>query len=181
MSEEDQLETPYPWDPPEYDVIASEDDELEAGTEQTMVCSNDRTNYIREGKHGLHIDEPESMDHSFKKEVGGRDEAPNALTYLQAAALGCQVNSLEMLLRKSRIEEYHVDGHSTPYLFREDNIKRVQRLELEIELHVPEDVESRARRCLDIYEQGCLVGESIKRGIDVDVTKRLETYERDEA
>lgn len=161
----------YPWDGPEQDAFAESDDELDEGPTATMVCSNDRTNYVRVQDHSLYIDEPEHLSHSFKK--GGRGEAPSALGYLLTAAMGCQVNSLEQMLHKARITDYEIEAECTGLTYIEDDVKRVQKIDLEIELAVPGDEESRAQRCLDVYEKGCVVGETIKRGVDLDVSKEL--------
>ncbi|WP_312910266.1 OsmC family protein [Natronosalvus caseinilyticus] len=161
----------YPWDGPEDDAIADSDDDLDDGPTATMVASNDRTNYVRVQNHALYIDEPEHLSHSFKK--GGRGEAPSALGYLLTAAMGCQVNSLEQMLHKARLTEYEIDAECTGYTFLEDDVKRVQKIDLRITLSVPEAEESRANRCLEVYEKGCVVGETLKRGIDLKVAKRL--------
>lgn len=161
----------YPWEGPTDDVIAESEDDLDAGPTATMVCSHDRTNYIRTQNHGLYIDEPEDLDHSFKK--GGRGEAPSAFGYLLTAAMGCQVNTLEQMLHKARITHYEIEAECTGFSFKEGNVKRVQQLELAITLTVPDATESQAERCLDIYEQGCVIGETLKRGIDFRVEKEL--------
>lgn len=161
----------YPWEGPGDDVIAESDDELDAGPEATMKASEDRTNYIQVRGHELHTDEPADLSHSFKK--GGRGEAPSAFDYLLAAVMGCQVNSLEQMLHKARVEEYDVDAECTGFTVTKDNVKRVQQIDLEVTLTVPEDDEAQARRCLDVYEKGCVVGETVKRGVDVRVSKSL--------
>lgn len=172
----DQRDQQYPWDGPEDDVIADSEDELDSGPEATMKASNDRTNFVRtqnrEYNHTMHTDEPPDLGHSFKK--GGRGEAPSAFDYLIAAGMGCQINSLEQMLHKARLTDYEIDGECTGFTFTEDNTKRVQKLELTITLTVPEDAESRAQRCLDVYEKGCVVGETLKRAVDFQVEKGLE-------
>lgn len=171
----DQQQRQYPWEGPEDDVVAESNDELNAGPEAVMRCSNDRTNFVRtqnrEYNHTMHTDEPPDLGHSFKK--GGRGEAPSAFDYLIAAGMGCQVNTLEQMLHKARITEYDIEAECTGYTFTEDNVKRVQRLDLRITLTVPEDVESQADRCLDVYEKGCVVGETLKRAVEFDVEKEL--------
>lgn len=165
----------YPWDGPEDDVIAESDDELNEGPRAVMRCSNDRTNVIRTTNrawnHTMHTDEPPDLGHSFKK--GGRGEAPSAFDYLLAAGMGCQVNSLEQMLHKARVEAYDIEAECTGYTVTEENVKRIQKLQLAITLTVPEEHESRGRRCLDVYEQGCVVGETLKRGMDFAVEKEL--------
>lgn len=169
MADSDQQR--YPWDGPEDDVVAESDDDLDEGPTATMIASDDRTNYVRVQNHGLYIDEPEHLSHSFKK--GGRGEAPSALGYLLTAGMGCQVNSLEQMLHKARVTDYEIDAECTGYTFIEDDVKRVQKMSLEMTLTVPEDEESRGQRCLDVYEQGCVVGETMKRAIDFDVDREL--------
>lgn len=166
----------YSWEGPDDDVIAESDEELDEGPSATMVSSNDRTNYIRTQNHGLYIDEPEDLSHSFKK--GGKGEAPTAFGYLLSAAMGCQVNSLEQMLHKARIEEdYEIEAECVGYTVTKDNIKRIQRLELEITLTIPEEKESAAQRCLDVYEKGCVIGETLKRGMKFEIEKHLELEE----
>lgn len=165
----------YPWSGPDDDVIAESDDELDEGPTARMAASNDRTNYVRVQNHGLYIDEPEHLSHSFKK--GGRGEAPSAVGYLLTAAMGCQVNSLEQMLHKARVTEYDIDAECTGFTYIEDDVKRMQRIDLAIELTVAPDDESRGERCLDVYEKGCVVGETLKRGIDLRIEKSLVTDE----
>jgi hypothetical protein len=44
----------------------------------------------------------------------------------------------------------------------------VKHIDIELELTVPEEYESRAQRCLDIYDQGCIVGQSYRAGVQYD-------------
>lgn len=165
----------YPWEGPQHDIIAESADQLSEGPNATMKASEDRTNYIQVRGHELYTDEPADLSHSFKK--GGRGEAPSAFDYLLSAVMGCQVNTLEQMLHKARVEEYDVDAECTGFTVTEDDIKRVQRIDLSITLVVPEADESRAQRCLDVYEKGCVIGETVKRGVDVRVEKSLELDE----
>lgn len=171
----DQEPSQYPWDGPEDDVIAASPDDLTAGPRATMRASHDRTNFVRtenrEYNHTMFTDEPPDLGHSFKK--GGRGEAPSAFDYLIAAAMGCQVNTLEQMLHKARVERYEIDAECTGYTVMKDNIKRIQKLELTVTLSVPEAKEARANRCLAVYEKGCVVGETLKRGLEFVVEKEL--------
>jgi uncharacterized OsmC-like protein len=165
----------YPWDGPDDDVVAELDEELNAGPRATMHALNDRTNFVRtqnrEYNHTMHTDEPPDLGHSFKK--GGRGEAPSAFDYLITAGMACQVNTLEQMLHKARVTDYEIEAECTGFTFTEDNLKRVQKLELAITLTVPEDAASQAQRCLDVYEEGCVVGETLKRAVDFRVEKEL--------
>lgn len=174
-----QQERQYPWDGPEEDVIADPEDALSSGPRAMMKASNDRTNFVRtmnrRYNHTMQTDEPPDLGHSFKK--GGRGEAPSAFDYFMAAAVGCQVNTLEQMLHKARVTDYDIEAEATGYTFTEDNVKRIQKIDLEIRLTVAEDDESQSQRCLDVYETGCVVGETIKRAVDFRVEKDLELDE----
>lgn len=42
---------------------------------------------------------------------------------------------------------------------------RVSHVSVDLSLTVPAEFESRARRCLDVYDTGCVVGQSYRQGI----------------
>ena len=165
----------YPWEGPTDDAITDDDDELVSGPTATMVNSHDRTAYVRVQNHGLYVDEPPHLSHSFK--TGGRGEAPSPFGYLITAGMACEVTSLEQMLHKSRVEKYEIDAEVTGYSFTEGNIKRVQRLDLRLTLTVAPADEPQAKRSLEVFEKGCIIGETLKRGIDFRVDRELRLDE----
>jgi organic hydroperoxide reductase OsmC/OhrA len=43
---------------------------------------------------------------------------------------------------------------------------RISHISVDLTLEVPGEYESRARRCLDVYDTGCVVGQSYRQGIE---------------
>lgn len=43
---------------------------------------------------------------------------------------------------------------------------RIQHIDIDIDVTVPDEYEEDAQRCLDVYDQDCIVGQSFRSGID---------------
>lgn len=119
--------------------------------------------------HSFEIDDSESLPY------GGHDLAPSAVDYMVAGLAGCQLAVLSQCLRKARIDDFEIDIHAVPDdWWREDvsedlpenQVKRIDHVDVEVEVTVPEEYEQRARRCLDVYDEGCIVGQSFRAGIE---------------
>lgn len=128
------------------------------------------------GKHELLMDE--GVDLPF----GGSDEGPSAVDLLVTSLLACQVSVLQQCFEKARIGEYAIEAEATIDNRREDAIpeempgntaKRVRHVVVDLDATVPEELEPRARRCLDVYDDGCIVGQSLLEGIDYSAEARL--------
>ena len=109
----------------------------------------------------LALDEPPPL---------GRSHGPNPARMLGSAVGACLGASLLYCLRKSRID---VSGLSTKVdgtiVRNEDGRLRVGRLRVTLAPIVPSAARERMARCLDIFEDFCVVTESVRKGIDVDV------------
>lgn len=110
-------------------------------------------------------DEPEPM---------GTETAPSPVTYLFHSLVSCQLTALSKCLQKARIEEYQISAEAS-FRFREEEGPeemgqaaglRADHIDVDLTLNVPEDQESRAQRCLEVFDQGCLVGQSLRAGVD---------------
>lgn len=115
------------------------------------------------------------VDDSKTLEYGGEDLAPSAVDYMVLGLLGCQLSALSQCLRKARIEEYEIDARAdlggwwredVPEDLPENLVKRVEELEVTLDVTVPGEYEARAQRCLDVYDQGCIVGQSFRAGME---------------
>ncbi len=100
----------------------------------------------------------------------GTGRGPNA-TRLLAAAIGhCLSASLLFCLTKSRVAaaglRTTVEGHLT-----RNAAGRLQIGEVRVTLHADTDpaAEARLRRCVELFEDFCIVTESVRHGIAVDV------------
>lgn len=124
------------------------------------------------------------IDDSTTLEYGGADEAPSAVDYMVLGLVGCQLSALSQCLRKARVEGYEIDAEADlDDWWREDVseelpenlIKRVEHLTVKLDVTVPEEYEARAQRCLDLYDQGCIVGQSYRAGMEYTPETSLST------
>jgi uncharacterized OsmC-like protein len=117
--------------------------------------------FDREQFATLTVDEPEPIGH---------DRGPNAARLVGAAVGNCLSASLLFCLKKSQVE---VDGLETTVrggLRRNDRGRlRLGRIDVEIRIDLPEADRKKLDRCLDLFEDFCVVTASIREGVDVDV------------
>ena len=91
---------------------------------------------------------------------------------LLASAIGhCLSSSLLFCLQKSRVPAKHISTKAHATLARNETGKwRVQRLNVNINAELANEVDrERMRRCVEIFEDFCVVTQSVRRGIDVQV------------
>jgi len=140
--------------------------------EGTITDSSD-SEYARamlRGKHEVLIDEPPNM------EVGaGNDDYPSPVDHLVLSLAACQVSVLSQALERARVEEFDITCDYELDEVGQDDVGdethasksvRVRHIAIDITLEVPEEYESRAQRCLDVYDVGCIVGQSLRAGVE---------------
>lgn len=114
----------------------------------------------QEGFADLIMDEPEP--------VGG-DKGPNASRVLASAIGNCLSASLLFCLQKSRVGVEGLETRVKGYTRRnEEGRWRISNIEVEIGLDIEGDV-GKIQRCADIFENFCVVSQSIKEGIPISV------------
>lgn len=122
------------------------------------------------GIHTLYSDEPD-----FLPEMAGEDRHPAPVDYLVFGLVSCQASVLKQCLEKSRISAYEIRASATiadmrgapsPSEMPDHTGNRIDQIEISMHLRVSDEDEARARRCLDIYDQGCIVGQSLRAGIE---------------
>lgn len=114
----------------------------------------------QEGFTDLIMDEPEP--------VGG-DNGPNASRVLAAAIGNCLSASLLFCLQKSRVGVEGLETNVKGYTRRnEEGRWRISNVVVEIGLNFVGDYD-KIQRCLDIFEDFCVVSQSIKEGIPISV------------
>lgn len=110
----------------------------------------------------LVLDEPEPL---------GDGSGPNAARILAAAVGNCLSASALYCLRRAHIE---VDGiHTTVSGALERNgagRMRIHDINVRIEPVVDESEQPRMRRCIELFEDFCVVTQSVREGIDVSVS-----------
>ena len=111
-----------------------------------------------EGVDVLVMDEPEP--------VGG-GTGPNAVRLVAAAVGNCLSASLLFCLNKSRVEVSGLKSNVRGVVARnEEGRWRLRELNVEIEI----DGDGKGlERCIDIFENFCIVTQSIRRGIPINV------------
>lgn len=109
----------------------------------------------------LRMDEPEPL---------GRDAAPNASRVLAAAIGNCLSASLLFCTRKARVELGPMETRVHVQLGRNDRGRlRIASVEVEIDPHFPPGEREKAARCLELFEDFCVVTQSVRDGIPVEV------------
>lgn len=119
------------------------------------------------GVPGLRMDEPEPM--------GGGD-GPNAARLLAAAVGNCLSSSALFCLRKGRVSVTGMRTEVRTALTRNEAGRlRIGKIEVDLHPIVADEDQARMARCLDLFEDFCLVTESVRGGIDVGVEVEVES------
>ena len=109
----------------------------------------------------LLVDEPAPL---------GNDTGPNAARVLAAAVGNCLSASLLFCLDKAHIAVEDVETRITGTIVRNERGRmRLGSLNVHIEPNVGGVPPEKLQRCLDIFEDFCLVTASVREGIDVQV------------
>jgi len=120
-----------------------------------------RVEFDKESMGELMTDETE--------EAGGDETGPNPSRLLAASSLNCLMASLIFCMKKKRVELESLSGSVTGTIERVDGRLRVTGLEATIRPEVDSADEQKLEKCKEIFEDYCVVTQSIRNGIDVDV------------
>lgn len=113
------------------------------------------------GVASLLMDEPEPL---------GDNHGPNATRVLAAAIGNCLSASALFCLRKARIDVLDMRTEVTATLEKNERGRtRIGEVRVRIEPVVREEDRPRMQRCLDIFEDYCIVTQSVRDGVGVDV------------
>jgi organic hydroperoxide reductase OsmC/OhrA len=117
--------------------------------------------FEQEGVPSLLLDEPPPL---------GAGRGPNATRLLAAAVGNCLGASLLFCLRKSRVDVRELLTTVTGTLVRNEHGRfRIGEIRVRLTPDVPAEQRERMRRCLGLFEDFCIVTESVRQGIRVDV------------
>lgn len=146
-------------------VVRAGDDDFAEGT-------------IRE-KHRLRADEPPWLEGAGQ----GDDEYPAPVDYLMFGLVSCQVEVLDQTLRKAGAGEFEIvadaeidrmaDGDQDDSMY-DHHASRIRHISIDMTVVAPPEEEEIVRDCLDVYDSGCVVGQSYRTGIEYTSNKRLE-------
>lgn len=119
-----------------------------------------RVRFDKERYADLRMDEPEPLGH---------DNSPNPVRILAAAIGDCLSASLVFCLKRRRVEVSGLRAEVHVSLVRNEN-KRLRVGKVGVTIHptgpIPEDA---LAACLSTFEDFCVVTQSVREGIDVDV------------
>jgi len=99
----------------------------------------------------------------------GTGTGPTPAGLLAAAVGGCLSASLTLCLNKAHLEPDAVNAHVTARMARNESGRlRIEAIDVELIPCFAGDA-NRFDRCKDLYEDFCIVTESVRRGIPVNV------------
>lgn len=115
----------------------------------------------RDGLQPILFDEPPPL---------GEGHAPNAADVLGAAVGNCLAASLAFCLRKVRLDIEDLTAHVTTHVTRNEQGRfRISGIDVELQPQLREADPARLERCERLFEDFCVVTESVRRGIPVTV------------
>jgi len=110
----------------------------------------------------LRFDEPAPL---------GRNRAPNAAAVLGAAVGDCLATSLALCIKKSRIDLLDLFARVTTHVARNDHGRlRISGIDVELVPEVADGDRAKLARCEQLFEDFCIVTESVRQGIPVTVS-----------
>ncbi|MEZ5403375.1 MAG: OsmC family protein [Bryobacteraceae bacterium] len=117
----------------------------------------DKPNHAR-----LALDEPAPL---------GQDTAPSASRILAAAIGNCLSASLLFCASKARVPIGPIETKVAVEITRNDKGRlRIGKVRVAIDPRVAPELRESAGRCLDLFEDFCTVTQSVRQGIEIDVT-----------
>ena len=130
----------------------------------TLDCLQDfefRIKFDKPQYQDLMIDEPAPVGH---------DKGPGPSRLLAAAVGGCLSASLLFCARKLRLNMtgLHADVR-VRHARNEKGRLRIGGIDVEISPHIAESDEQKLQRCREMFEDFCVVTQSVRSGIDVSV------------
>ena len=100
----------------------------------------------------------------------GNNKGPNATRALAAAIGNCLSASLMFCLQRSKLVVDSIRSEVIPMVARnEEGRWRIQHLDVKVYVKMTEDEPKRFQRCVEIFENYCIVTSSVRQGIPVDV------------
>jgi organic hydroperoxide reductase OsmC/OhrA len=118
--------------------------------------------FEQEGVPALLLDEPPPL---------GAGEGPNPARLLGAAVGGCLGASLLFCLRKSHIDVPALRTTVTGTLVRNERGRlRIGEITVRLAPQVAAEQRERMGRCLELFQDFCIVTESVRQGIAVNVS-----------
>jgi uncharacterized OsmC-like protein len=144
-------------------------DEKEFSTFMEMVDNYEFRVKFDPGMADLTMDEPSPL---------GKDKGPNASRILSAAIGNCLSASLLFCLQKARVEVKGLKTRITTTVARNEKGRfRIPRSRVEITVDIGAEAPNRVGQCLKLFEDFCIVTQSVRNGITVGVEVKNQNGE----
>ncbi len=121
----------------------------------------------------VHWDLPEAPDVLLDEppELGGTGKGPNASRMVVAGVANCLGASLLFCLQKSRVEMSGFSVRASGTVTRNERGRlRLTGIRIEPLVRMAADADvKRLQRCLEMYEDYCIVTESVRKGVPVEI------------
>jgi organic hydroperoxide reductase OsmC/OhrA len=130
-----------------------------------------RLERVRDYRFRVKFDSPSMPDILMdESEPLGKGEGPNASRLLSAAVGNCLSASLLFCLSKARVDVGNLETSVETVTRRNEKGRwRITELRVKLSPSVKEDDVERSKRCMDLFEDFCVVTQSVRNGIRVTV------------
>jgi uncharacterized OsmC-like protein len=127
---------------------------------------------IRDYEFKVVFDKPQFAEWRFDEPAPlGHDSAPNPARVLAASIGNCLSASLLFCARKAKVELGAIRTQVTAEIVRNSRGRlRIGRIDVTIDPGLLDGERDKASRCLALFEDYCVVTQSVRDGIDVRVT-----------
>lgn len=123
-----------------------------------------------EGMGQILLDEPSPL---------GKNAGPNAARVLSAAIGNCLSASLLFCLQKARVETSGLKSAVTTTIVRNEKGRfRVGGAEVLINVNIGTEAPNRVAQCINLFEDFCIVTQSVRKGVKVDVVVQNQNGEQ---
>jgi len=138
------------------------------GEEQTFTL---KLEHVQGYEFRLIFDWPEVPDLELDEPAPlGASKGPNAARLLAASVANCLSASLLFCLNKARAAPRGMETRVTGTLARNEKGRlRIEKVDVAITLEEGPDTPARLERCAGLFEDYCVVTQSVRRGIPVRV------------
>jgi uncharacterized OsmC-like protein len=113
------------------------------------------------GAPDLITDEPPPLGHL---------KGPHPAALIATGVANCLSASLYFCLNKYRVPSQNLEAKAITTMTRNERGRlRIGKIEIEINVQYPDTEKEKFQKCLEIFEDFCVVTESVKNGIPVEV------------
>jgi organic hydroperoxide reductase OsmC/OhrA len=118
-----------------------------------------------------HFDKPQFADLNMDEPPPlGHDSAPNAARIVAAAIGNCLGASLVFCMQRAGVTTHGLSAQVHVEIVRNEAKRlRIGKVKVNLEPNVSPDAVALLQRCTSVFEDFCMVTESVRKGIDVEV------------